>query len=189
MIFEGYYKNEEATKEAIDAEGWLATGDAGILTDDNQLKVIDRAKDVSKLNDGTMFAPQFLENKLKFSPYVKEAVALGKERDFVTALVNIDMDAMEIWAEREGLAYSGYQELSQKAEVYALIGQEIARINGDLSRDSALAGAQVKRFLVLNKELDADDGEITRTRKIRRGVINDRYGRLIEALYLSLIHI
>lgn len=183
MIFEGYFKNEAATRETIDTDGWMATGDAGIVTDDGQLKVIDRAKDVSSLNDGTMFAPQFLENKLKFSPYVKEAVALGMERDFVTAMINIDMDSMEIWAERQELAYSGYQDLTQKPEVYALIRDEIKRINDALSRDSALAGAQIRRFLVLTKELDPDDGEITRTRKIRRGVIADRYGTLIDALY------
>ena len=183
MVFAGYYKNEQATKETIDAEGWMATGDAGIVTDDGQLKVIDRAKDVSHLTNGTMFAPQFLENKLKFSPYIKEAVCLGKDRDYVTAMINIDLEALETWAERANVTYSGYQELSQKAEVYELIRNEIVRINGDLARDSALAGAQLSRFLVLNKELDADDGEITRTRKIRRTVIAERYARLIDALY------
>ena len=183
MIFEGYFKNEEATRKAIDEDGWMATGDAGIVTGDGQLKVIDRAKDVSALSDGTIFAPQFLENKLKFSPYVKEAVALGMERDFVTAMVNIDLESMEVWAEREGLAYNGYQDLSQKPEVYGLIRDEIERINAQLAQDSALTGAQIKRFLVLTKELDADDGEITRTRKIRRGVISERYAALIDGLY------
>ena len=130
-----------------------------------------------------MFAPQFLENKLKFSPYIKEAVTLGKDRDFVSAIVNIDLDAMENWAERRGVAYTGYQDLSQKDEVYELIHGEVDRINRDLASDSALAGARIRRFLILNKELDADDGEITRTRKIRRGVIGERYGALIDALY------
>lgn len=185
MVFSGYYKNEEATKETIDSDGWMATGDAGIVTDDGQLKVIDRAKDVSKLNSGTMFAPQFIENKLKFSPYIKEAVCLGKDEDFVSAMVNIDLDALEVWAERNNVTYSGYQELSQKPEIYDLIGGEIRRINNELGQDTALKGAQIRRFLVLNKELDADDGEVTRTRKIRRGVIADRYGALISALYES----
>ena len=130
-----------------------------------------------------MFAPQFLENKLKFSPYIKEAVTLGKDCDYVAAIVNIDLEAMENWAERRGVAYTGYQDLSQKDEVYELIHSEVERINRDLAADSALAGARIRRFLILNKELDADDGEITRTRKIRRGVIADRYGALIEALY------
>ena len=183
MVFVGYYKNDEATKETVDSDGWMATGDAGIVTDDGQLKVIDRARDVSKLKSGTMFAPQFLENKLKFSPYIKEAVCLGKDEDYVSAMLNIDLEALEVWAERNDVTYSGYQELSQKSEVYDLINNEIGRINRDLAQDSALDGAQIRRFLVLNKELDADDGEITRTRKIRRGVIADRYGRLIEAIY------
>ncbi|MBT6276591.1 MAG: AMP-binding protein [Chromatiales bacterium] len=183
MVFSGYYKNEEATKETVDADGWMATGDAGIITDDGQLKVIDRAKDVSKLINGTVFAPQFIENKLKFSPYIKEAVCFGREREFVSAMVNIDLDALEVWAERENVTYSGYQELSQKAEVYDLVNNEMVRINANIAQDSALAGAQVTRFLILNKELDADDGEITRTRKIRRTVIADRYGALIAALY------
>ena len=133
-----------------------------------------------------MFAPQFLENKLKFSPYIKEAVTLGKDCDYVAAIINIDLEAMENWAERRGVAYSGYQDLSQKDEVYDLIHGEVDRINRSLAADSALAGARIRRFLILNKELDADDGEITRTRKIRRGVIAERYGAIIEALYSDL---
>ena len=181
--FKGYYKNEEATREILDKDGWLHTGDAGFMDKKGHLRVIDRAKDVSKLKDGTLFAPQFLENKLKFSPYIKEAVTLGKERDYVAAIINIDLESLENWAERKGVAYSGYQELSQKAEVYELIQQEIARINHSFSEDKELAGAQIRRFLILNKELDPDDGEITRTRKVRRGVISERYHTLIEALY------
>ena len=183
QMFHGYYKNEQATNDTVDPDGWLATGDAGFMDDRGHLRVIDRAKDVSHLNDGTMFAPQFLENKLKFSPYVKEAVTLGKGRDYVAAIVNIDLEAMENWAERHGVAYSGYQDLSQKDEVYRLIHGEVERINRSLEADRALAGARIRRFLILNKELDADDGEITRTRKIRRGVIADRYRVLIDALY------
>ena len=183
QMFHGYFKNEKATGETLDDEGWLATGDAGFVDDRGHLRVIDRAKDVSHLNDGTMFAPQFLENKLKFSPYIKEAVTLGKDCDYVAAIVNIDLEAMENWAERHGVAYTGYQDLSQKDEVYDLIHSEVDRINRSLADDSALAGARIRRFLILNKELDADDGEITRTRKIRRGIIAERYGALIEALY------
>ena len=189
QMFHGYYKNDKATEETIDEDGWLATGDAGFVDDRGHLRVIDRAKDVSHLNDGTMFAPQFLENKLKFSPYIKEAVTLGKDREYVAAIVNIDLEAMENWAERRGVAYSGYQDLSQKDEVYELIHGEVARINRSLAADSTLAGARIQRFLILNKELDADDGEITRTRKIRRGVIAERYGAIIEALYSDLGHV
>ncbi len=183
QVFRGYFRNEEATRGALDDEGWLATGDAGFFDDRGHLRVVDRARDVSRLNDGTLFAPQFLENKLKFSPYIKEAVTLGKERDFVAALLNIDLEALESWAERRGVAYTGYQDLSQKDEVYHLIHGEVARINADLASDSALRGARIRRFLILNKELDADDGEITRTRKIRRGVVAERYGALVDALY------
>ena len=189
QMFHGYYRNDKATGETIDGDGWLATGDAGFVDDRGHLRVIDRAKDVSHLNDGTMFAPQFLENKLKFSPYIKEAVTLGKDRDYVSAIVNIDLEAMENWAERRGVAYSGYQDLSQKDEVYDLIHGEVGRINRSLAADSTLAGTRIQRFLILNKELDADDGEITRTRKIRRGVIAERYGALIEALYSDLGHV
>ncbi|NKC11739.1 MAG: AMP-binding protein [Gammaproteobacteria bacterium] len=182
-IFAGYHKNEEATRNTIDADGWMASGDAGFVDDRGHIRVIDRAKDVSKLADGTLFAPQFLENKLKFSPYIKEAVIFGKELDYVAAMINIDLDAMENWAERKGVAYTGYQDLSQKAAVHDLVRGEVERINAGLAQDSELAGTQIQRFLVLNKELDADDGEITRTRKIRRNVISERYGALIEALY------
>ncbi|MBI3992871.1 MAG: AMP-binding protein, partial [Candidatus Lambdaproteobacteria bacterium] len=182
-IFKGYYKNDEATKGAIDAEGYFHTGDAGFFDPGGYLKVIDRAKDVSYLNDKTMFAPQYLENKLKFSPYIKEAVTYGASRNFVAAMINIDLEALESWAEHNSISYSGYQELSQKPEVYRLIDSEISRINQSLAADPHLAGAQIKRFLILNKELDADDGEITRTRKLRRNVIADRYKPLVDALY------
>ena len=183
QMFLGYFKNDEATKSTIDENGWLATGDAGFVDDRGHLRVIDRARDVSHLAGGTLFAPQFLENKLKFSPYIKEAVTLGRDRDYVAAMINIDLDAMENWAERRGVAYTGYQDLSQKDEVYDLIHSEVARINRSLAADSTLEGAVIRRFLILNKELDADDGEITRTRKIRRGVIADQYEVLITALY------
>jgi len=183
MNFTGYFKNDEATRSAFTHDGWLRTGDAGFLDATGHLKVIDRAKDVSRLNDGTLFAPQFLENKLKFSPYIREVVTLGVGRDYVAAMVNIDLDAMENWAERNGVTYSGYRELAQHEATYKLIQSEIRKINRNLAQDKELAGAQVKRFLVLYKELDPDDGEITRTRKLRRGVISERYKTLIEALY------
>jgi long-chain acyl-CoA synthetase len=182
-VFVGYYKNEEATRETLDAEGWLASGDAGFMDESGHLKVIDRAKDVSKLADGTLFAPQFIENKLKFSLYIKEAVVFGKDLDYVTAMINIELDALENWAERAGISYGGYRDLSQKPEVYELIRAEIGRINETLGHDEALRGARIRRFLILSKELDADDGEITRTRKIRRSVIAERYGDLFDALY------
>jgi long-chain acyl-CoA synthetase len=183
MNFKGYFKNDEATKNAYTPDGWLHTGDAGFLDATGHLKVIDRAKDVSRLNDGTLFAPQFLENKLKFSPYIKEAVTLGVGRDHVAAMINIDMDSLANWAERHGVTYSGYRELSQHDATHKLIQSEIRKINRGLAQDRELAGAQVKRFLILYKELDPDDGEITRTRKIRRGVISERYSKLIEALF------
>ena len=183
MNFKGYFKNEKATRETFTEEGWLKTGDAGFMDDSGHLKVIDRAKDVSKLNDGTLFAPQFLENKLKFSPYIKEAVTLGVERNYVAAMINIDLDAMENWAERNAVTYSGYRELAQHEATYRLVQSEIAKINVNLAQDKELSGAEIKRFLVLYKELDADDGEITRTRKLRRRVIAERYAPLIDALY------
>ena len=181
--FAGYFKNPEATRETMTDDGWLRTGDAGIMTDDGHLKVVDRAQDVGALNDGTLFAPQYIENKLKFFPYIREAVAHGNERDHVTVFINIDLEAVGNFAERIGLGYSGYTDLSQREEVYDLIRQNIEEVNQDLSRDSSLSSSQIQRFLILHKELDADDGELTRTRKIRRSTIADRYSELIEALY------
>jgi len=181
--FAGYFKNPEATRETMTDDGWLRTGDAGIMTDDGHLKVVDRAQDVGALNDGTLFAPQYIENKLKFFPNIREAVAHGNERDHVTVFINIDLEAVGNFAERIGLGYSGYTDLSQREEVYDLIRQNIEEVNQDLSRDSSLSSSQIQRFLILHKELDADDGELTRTRKIRRSTIADRYGELIEALY------
>ena len=183
MNFKGYFKNEQATRETFVEDGWMKTGDAGFIDESGHLKVIDRAKDVNRLRDGTLFAPQFLENKLKFSPYIKEAVTIGVDREYVAAMINIDMDTMENWAERNSINYSGYRELAQREESYRLIQNETAKINHSLAQDREMAGAQVRRFLILYKELDADDGEITRTRKIRRGLIGERYKPLIEALY------
>jgi long-chain acyl-CoA synthetase len=182
-VFRLYYKNEAATRDAKTADGWLRTGDAGLFDADGHLRIIDRAKDVGRLVDGTLFAPKYLENKLKFFSFVKEAVAFGAERDFVAAFVNIDLEAVGNWAERNAISYASYQELAARPEVYALIAGCIDTVNRDLAADPALAGSQIRRFLVLHKELDADDGELTRTRKVRRGFIGDRYAPLVEAIY------
>ncbi|MEM7406305.1 MAG: AMP-binding protein [Pseudomonadota bacterium] len=181
--FIGYFKNEEATQETLTDDGWFKTGDAGILDDSGHLKVIDRAKDVGTMNDETLFAPQYIENKLKFFPFIREAVAHGDKRDTVTMFVIIDLDAVGNWAEKAGLSYSNFLDLASMDEVYKLIGECIEEVNQSLARDSALAGAQIKRFLLLHKELDADDGELTRTRKVRRRTIAERYETLINALY------
>ena len=186
--FIGYYKNEEATAETKDADGWIHTGDAGIIDDGGHLKIIDRAKDVGKLNDGTLFAPQYIENKLKFSPYIKEAVCHGDHRDYVTAFVNIDPDSIGNWAERRGMAYTSYFDLTSRDEVYQLVSEAIAEVNQSLAADSALASSQIKRFLILHKELDADDGELTRTRKVRRRIVAERYEPLISGLFSDADH-
>jgi long-chain acyl-CoA synthetase len=181
-VFQGYYRDPEATRETLE-DGWLHSGDAGFLGQDGHLKIVDRAKDVGRLADGTLFAPKYLENKLKFSPYVKEVVCIGQDRPWVAALVNIDLGAVGNWAERRGIAYTSYTDLSQKPEVYDLIYQEVARVNRSLQEDDLLKAAQIRRFLILHKELDPDDEEITRTRKVRRRFIAEKYAALIEALY------
>ncbi|MDP6343350.1 MAG: AMP-binding protein [Alphaproteobacteria bacterium] len=189
--FLGYYKNEEATKETLDEEGFVHTGDAGIIDDSGHLKIIDRAKDVGTLQNGTLFAPQYIENKLKFFPYVREAVAHGADRDQVACFVSIDLEAVGNWAEKRGLSYTSYTDLASKDEVYDLIRDCVEKVNRTLAEDSALAGAQIKRFMLLHKELDADDGELTRTRKVRRRIIAERYDKMIEALYSDVdqIHV
>ena len=190
-LFKEYYKNPEATIEAKDAEGWFHTGDAGFVDPDGHLKIIDRVKDVGALADGTLFAPKYLENKLKFFPYVKEAVAFGDKRDRVCAFVNIDFEAVGNWAEKRGLPYAGYVDLASRDEVYDLIRECIEKVNADLAAEPEIANSQIHRFLVLHKELDADDGELTRTRKVRRGFIGERYQTLVDALYggLGEVHI
>jgi long-chain acyl-CoA synthetase len=182
-VFQGYFKNEAATRQVMLEGGWMRSGDAGFLDAAGHLKIIDRAKDVTRLADGTLFAPKYVENKLKFSPYVKEAVCIGQDRPYVTALVNIDLTAAGNWAERRRIAYTSYTDLSQKPEVYELIQQEVERVNRSLLEDEVLKGAQIRKFLILHKELDPDDEEITRTRKVRRGYIAQKYAALIEALY------
>jgi long-chain acyl-CoA synthetase len=182
-LFKEYYKNPKATSEAKDAEGWFHTGDAGYCDQDGHLKIIDRVKDVGKLADGTLFAPKYLENKLKFFPYIREAVCFGNGRDKVCAFINFDMDAVANWAEKRGMPYSGYTDLASRDEVYDLVRECIERVNADLAQEPELAHSQIARFLILHKELDADDGELTRTRKVRRGHIGERYATLVQALY------
>ena len=183
-VFHEYYKNPESTASTKTEDGWVHTGDAGFFDEHNgHLKIIDRAKDVGKLNDGTLFAPKYIENKLKFFSFIKEAVLFGDGRDYSTAFINIDLDAVGNWAERRNLAYSGYIDLAGLEEVYQLIKDCVDKVNKDLSEDSRLANSQIRRFLILHKELDADDGELTRTRKVRRSFVGDRYDILVESLY------
>jgi long-chain acyl-CoA synthetase len=178
-----YYKNAEATAEVLSADGWYKTGDAGFFDDDNHLKIIDRAKDVGKLASGAMFAPKYIENKLKFFPYIKEAVAIGDGSDKAMALINIDFPACGNWAERQAMPFAGYVDLAGREEMYAMIAECISQVNSDLAKDSMMSASQIHRFLILHKELEADDGELTRTNKVRRGFIADRYEPLIKALY------
>jgi long-chain acyl-CoA synthetase len=186
-LLKAYYKNPAATAEVLTADGWYHTGDAGFLDATGHLKIIDRAKDVGRLmggiNDAAMFAPKYVENKLKFFPFIKEAVAFGDRREKVCAFVNIDMEAVGNWAERRNLPYAGYTDLAAKKEVLELIKDCVEKVNADLAVDALLAGSQISRFLVLHKELDADDGEMTRTRKVKRGYISDKYQVLVDALY------
>jgi long-chain acyl-CoA synthetase len=182
-LFKEYHRNPEATRAATDADGWFRTGDAGYLGEDGHLRIIDRVKDVGALSDGTLFAPKYIENKLKFFPYVKEAVAFGQDRDKVCVFVNIDMEAVGSWADKKNISYSGHTDLSSREEVYGLIADCVEKVNADLAREPTLANSQIHRFLVLHKELDADDGELTRTRKVRRSFIGERYQSLIDAFY------
>ena len=177
-VFRGYLKNDEATREVIDAEGWFHTGDAGFIDPRGHLVIIDRAKDVGSLADGTPFAPQFVENKLKFSPFIREAVAFGDQRPFVTAMIAIDMNTVGNWAERRSIAYTSYMDLSGKPEVRALIAEEIRKCNETLPE-----AGKVRRFLLLTKDLEADDAEMTRTRKVRRRFVAEKYAAVIDAFY------
>jgi long-chain acyl-CoA synthetase len=178
-----YYKNAAATAEVKDNDGWYHTGDAGYFDNDGHLKIIDRAKDVGKLASGSMFAPKYIENKLKFFPYIKEAVVFGDQRNEVMAFINIDFEACGNWAEKRNVSYAGYVDLAGRKEVIDLIRECIEQCNADLANDPMMSASQITRFLVLHKELDADDGEMTRTRKVRRGAIAEKYGVLIDALY------
>jgi len=186
-LLKEYYKNPAATAEVLTADGWYHTSDAGFIDAHGHLKIIDRVKDVGRIkggaNDGAMFAPKYVENKLKFFQHIKEVVAYGDGRDQVCVMINIDFDAVGNWAERRNIPYAGYTDLAQKPQVYQLIKECVEKVNADLSQDALLAGSQVSRFLVLHKELDADDGELTRTNKVRRGFIAEKYQVLVDALY------
>mgnify|MGYP000253175154 FL=1 len=183
-VFVEYYNNPESTASTKDAEGWVATGDAGFFEEGTgHLRIIDRAKDVGKMADGRLFAPKYVENKLKFYPNILEAVVFGNIRDYCTAFINIDLNAVGSWAERNNIAYGGYQELSQHPKVLDMIQAHIEETNQSIAQDPMLSGCQVRRFLVLHKELDADDGEMTRTRKVRRRTVEDKFDDLIAGLY------
>ena len=186
-LLKQYYKNPTATAEVLTSDGWYHTGDAGFIDAGGHLKIIDRARDVGRIiggpNDGALFAPKYVENKLKFFPYIKEAVAFGDKRERVCAFINIDFDAVGNWAEKRNLPYAGYTDLASKPEVFNLVRECVGQVNADLATDDKLAGSQISRFLILHKELDADDGELTRTRKVRRGHIADKYQVLVDALY------
>ena len=187
-VFQYYFKDDAETRKTKTSDGWVMTGDAGFIDQSGQLKIIDRAKDVGHLNDGSMLAPKYIENKLKFFPYIKEAVTFGHGRDYVAAFINIDLEAVGNWAERRRLPYSGYTDLAGQAPVAQLIQSCVEKVNADLAGEAQLSGSQIKRYLILHKELDADDGELTRTRKVRRSVIADRYQELIGALYSNAVH-
>jgi long-chain acyl-CoA synthetase len=183
-MFAGYFKDEAKTADVMTPDGYVKTGDAGFFDEKTgHLKIIDRAKDVGRLNDGTLFPPKYIENKLKFFPNIREAVAYGDKRDYVAVMINIDLTAVGSWAERNNVIYSSYQELAGHPLVYDMIEQHVTEVNRSLAADKKLAGAQIRRFLILHKELDADDGEITRTQKVRRGFVAERYAPLIKALY------
>ncbi len=182
-VFLKYYKNDEATAETKTADGWVHTGDAGFIDQRGHLRIIDRAKDVGRLTNGTLFAPKYIENRLKFYPEVKEAVAIGHGREFVTAMINIDLTSVGSWAERNNVIYASYQELAAHPQVYEMIERRVDELNKALAGEAMVAGSQIRRFLILHKELDADDGELTRTLKVRRSFIAERYGPLLQALY------
>jgi long-chain acyl-CoA synthetase len=183
-MFIGYLKDDAKTAEAVTEDGYVKTGDAGFIDPKTgHLKIIDRAKDVSRLNDGTLFAPKYLENKLKFYPNIREVVAFGDRRDFVCVMLNIDLVAVGSWAERNNVVYGSYQELAAHPRVYDMLAEHVAEVNRSLVGEKVMAGAQIRRFLILHKELDADDGELTRTQKVRRSFISERYEPLVRALY------
>jgi long-chain acyl-CoA synthetase len=182
-MFVGYYDEPDRTREALTEDGFVKTGDAGFIEPDGQLKIVDRAKDVGRLANGQLFAPKYIENKLKFFADIREAVAIGDGREFVTVMLNIELASVGNWAERNGVSYASYQELAGHPQVAALLQRHVEAVNRALGEEPAMAGARIKRFLILPKELDADDGELTRTQKVRRGFIAERYAPLVEGLY------
>ena len=182
-VFLEYYKNPEATEEAKTADGWVHTGDAGYFDKEGYLRIIDRAVDVGKLNNGSMYAPKYLENKLKFFPQIKEAVTFGDQQDFVSAFINIDLEAISNWAEKNDVTYASYHELAANDQVSSLIQDCVASVNQELANEDQFKTSQIQRFVVLHKELDPDDGELTRTRKVRRKFVAEKYSALVDALY------
>jgi long-chain acyl-CoA synthetase len=182
-LFKGYHRDPQATAAGLTPDGWFHTGDAGYLGDDGHLRIIDRVKDIGTLADGTLFAPKLIENRIKFSPYVREAVAFGDGRGMVTMLVDIEVSAVGNWADKKSISYTGHADLASREEVYTLIGAAIGKVNAELARDPERAGSQIHRFMILHKELDADDGVLTRMRKLRREVVATRYQPLVEAMY------
>ncbi len=183
-VFVEYYKNPESTAETKDSEGWVATGDAGFIEESSgHLRIIDRAKDVGKMVDGSLFAPKYVENKLKFYPNILEAVVFGNGKSECTAFINIDLTAVGNWAERNNIGYASYQELARHPQVMDQVQSHVEEVNASIAEDEMLSGCQVHRFVVLHKELDADDGELTRTRKVRRKIIAEKFNDIIEALY------
>tara|TARA_R110002110_G_scaffold196800_2_gene406746 strand:+ start:2449 stop:3150 length:702 start_codon:yes stop_codon:yes gene_type:complete len=183
-VFVEYYKNPESTADTKDSEGWVATGDAGFIEESTgHLRIIDRAKDVGQMADGSLFAPKYVENKLKFFPNILEAVVFGSGREECTAFINIDLTAVGNWAERNNIGYASYQELARHPQVMDTIQAHVEEVNASVAQDEMLSGCQVHRFVVLHKELDADDGELTRTRKVRRRIIEDKYDDILTALY------
>jgi long-chain acyl-CoA synthetase len=183
-MFQGYFKDAAKTAEVYTSDGYVKTGDAGFFDEKTgHLKIIDRVKDVGRLSDGTLFPPKYIENKLKFYPNIREVVAYGDKSDFVAVMLNIDLTAVGSWAERNNVVYGSYQELASHPMVYDMLQKHVEEVNRSLAADKMTAGAQIKRFLILHKELDADDGELTRTQKVRRGFIAERYAPLVQALY------
>jgi long-chain acyl-CoA synthetase len=183
-MFVGYFRDEAKTAAALTPDGFVKTGDAGFVDPvTRHLKIVDRAKDVGRLADGSLFAPKYIENKLKFFPNIREAVAFGDGRPFAAVMLNIDLAAVSDWAERNAIAYGSYQELAAYPRVYDMLAQHVAEVNRSLAAEKVMAGAQIRRFLVLPKELDPDDGELTRTQKVRRNFVAERYAPLVTALY------
>ena len=182
-MFKEYHRDPQTTAQARNAEGWFHTGDAGYLGDDGHLRIIDRIKYIGALKDGSAFAPRLLENRLKFIPYIKEAVAFGDGRDMVCALIDIDMAAVGRWADKPSISYTGHADLASQDEVYGLIADCIASVNADLAGEPELAKSEIHRFVILHGELSADDGVLTRTGKLRRGVIAERHRAFVDAMY------
>jgi long-chain acyl-CoA synthetase len=176
-FFSTYHKNHEAYEETV-LEGWWYSGDAGIIDEQGHLVYMDRVKELAQLGSGEKYAPQYIESGLRFSPYIKDAITIGEGRQFVTAIINMDYENVGRWAERNHIAYTTFTDLSQKAEVSALVRQDIDRVNRQLRPTTRL-----RKYVLLHKEFDPDEADLTRTRKLRRTAMEKRYGDVIEAMY------